>query len=63
MLGLTNEYPTMPKPELILEIDEDECCEVVNEEGTDVEPEVLDVTEDDDHEEGLVDDSGDGESD
>ena len=64
LLGLTDRCPTIPKPDLILEIDDDECDEVT-EQGTDVDLEVLDVTEDVDHEfeETLVDESGDDESD
>ena len=63
-LGLTDRCPTIPKPDLILEIDDDECDEVT-EQGTDVDLEVLDVTEDVDHEfeKTLVDESGDDESD
>jgi len=57
--GLTDECSIMLKPELILEIDDDEC-EVIDEQGTDVD---LDVTDNDDYEEIIVDESGDGESD
>jgi len=59
LLGLTDECPIMPKPKLILEIDDDES-EVIDEQGTDVDLEVVDVTNNANHEEVLVDESDDG---
>jgi len=61
LLGLMDECPIIPKPEQILEIDDDES-EVIDEQSTDVDLEVLDVIDNDDHE-VLVDESDDGESD
>jgi len=55
-LGLTDECPIMPKPKLILEIDDDES-EVIDEQGTDVNLEVVDVTNNANYEEVLVDES------
>jgi len=40
LLDLADEYPIMPKSELILEIDDNEC-KVIDEQGTDVDFEVV----------------------